>query len=302
MPQAQFVDLGALLGFACEAVLFGVNLVVFFLALNVLLPRTRRHGSNQVILALSVMLFLSCLAHFGLEFNHFHTTLKDTGVDGFANETNVYFAADLFISITDFFGDLILIYRLWLIYSGNYLVTILPMMTSIAGLVCAAIVGHLVKGTHGATPSPSIVPLGLASFCLPFCTNVMVTLLIVGRVWYMSRRMQTYSLTSARTVAAIMLESGMLYFFVQLVFVTLFGMNHPGEQVVIPLAVQVYGIASFLIVIQAGLGLTSEYITKAVDEEPPANTWGRMLLSNVYPTHLTSKADPNDIEMDSQKD
>lgn len=55
-------------------------------------------------------------------------------MDGFADETNVYFAADLFISITDFFGDLILIYRLWLIYNGNYLVTILPTLTSIAGL------------------------------------------------------------------------------------------------------------------------------------------------------------------------
>lgn len=84
------------------------------------------------------------------------------------------------------------------------------------------------------------MPLGLASFCLPFCTNVIVTVLIVARVWFTARRMQTYSLTSARSVAAIMLESGMLYFFVQLVFVTLFGMNHPGEQVIIPMAVQVY--------------------------------------------------------------
>lgn len=46
----------------------------------------------------------------------------------------MYFAADLFISITDFFGDLILIYRCWLIWSGNYYVCILPMLTSIGGL------------------------------------------------------------------------------------------------------------------------------------------------------------------------
>ncbi|EKM58165.1 uncharacterized protein PHACADRAFT_252258 [Phanerochaete carnosa HHB-10118-sp] len=300
--MAQFVDIGALLGFACEAVLFGINLVVFGLALNVLLPRFRRHGSNQVILALSIMLFLSCVVHFALEFSHFHTTLRTTGVDGFANETNVYFVADLFISITDFFGDLILIYRLWLIWGGNYLVTILPLLTSIAGLICAAEVGHLVNGTHNATPSPSIVPLGLASFSLPFCTNVMVTLLIVGRIWYMSRGMRAYKLTGTRRVMAIMLESGMLYFLVQLVFLTLYGMNNDGEQVIIPMAVQVYGIASFLIVIQAGLGLTSEYLTNAVDNAPPANTWGRLLLSNFYPTHLTSKANPNDIELESQKD
>lgn len=55
-------------------------------------------------------------------------------MDGFANETNVYFGADLLISIADFFGDLILIYRCWLIWNGNYLVTILPLLTSVAGL------------------------------------------------------------------------------------------------------------------------------------------------------------------------
>ena len=50
-------------------------MIIFFLALNVLLPRIRRHGSNQVILGLSVILFLCCTAHFALEFNHFHFTL-----------------------------------------------------------------------------------------------------------------------------------------------------------------------------------------------------------------------------------
>ena len=53
----------------------GVNLVTFALALNVLLPRFRRDGTNAVILVLSLLLFLSCTAHYALEFNHFHFTL-----------------------------------------------------------------------------------------------------------------------------------------------------------------------------------------------------------------------------------
>lgn len=186
-------------------------------------------------------------------------------------------------------------------------------------LVCAAEVGHLVHGTHDATPSPSIVPLGLASFTLPFCTNGMVTLLIVGRIWFTSRTMKAYTMPSARSVMAIMIESGALYFAVQLVFVTLYGMNNPAEEVIIPMAVQVYvrkaahptdthadrryadqGIASFLIVIQSGLGQT------AVDEngeDVPGTNWGRLLRSGVYPANLASKGmDKNDIELESQKD
>lgn len=68
----------------------------------------------------------------------------------------------------------------------------------------------------------------------------MVTLLIVGRIWFTSRRMKAYTMTSTRKVSAIMIESGVLYFLVQLVFVTLYGMNIAAEQVIIPMAVQVY--------------------------------------------------------------
>ena len=68
----------------------------------------------------------------------------------------------------------------------------------------------------------------------------MVTLLIAGRIWFTSRRMKAYTLPSAHKVIAIIIESGTLYFLVQLVFVTLYGMNNAGEQVIIPMAVQVY--------------------------------------------------------------
>lgn len=68
----------------------------------------------------------------------------------------------------------------------------------------------------------------------------MVTLLIVVRVWFNSRKMKAYSMTGTHKVIAIMIESGVLYFLVQLVFVTLYGMNNPAEEVIIPMAVQVY--------------------------------------------------------------
>ncbi|EKM58139.1 uncharacterized protein PHACADRAFT_252212, partial [Phanerochaete carnosa HHB-10118-sp] len=86
------------------------------------------------------------------------------------------------------------------------------------------------------------MPLGLANFSLPFCINVRCTLLTVGRIWHMLRTMQAYALSSARNVATIMLESGMLYSLAQLVLLTLYGimMDHPGEKVTIPMAVRVY--------------------------------------------------------------
>lgn len=55
-------------------------------------------------------------------------------MEGFANETYHLFIADCTVSVADFLGDLILIYRCWIIWGGNYYITILPLLTSAAGL------------------------------------------------------------------------------------------------------------------------------------------------------------------------
>ena len=99
-------------------------------------------------------------------------------------------------------------------------------------------------GTTGANVSPSIVPLGLASFVLPLCTNVLVTGLMVGRIAYMARGAgEIYKITgngATRKAIHVMVESGALYFVVQLVFVVVYGMNHPSAVILITIATQTY--------------------------------------------------------------
>jgi hypothetical protein len=92
----------------------------------------------------------------------------------------------------------------------------------------------------------SLVPLGLAAFSLPLGTNVVVTSLIAARIWYLSPR-KAQNMGSAqfptRTGQAaidIVVESGMLYLAVQLVFVILFAIGHPAQGIVGVIAVQIY--------------------------------------------------------------
>lgn len=49
----------------------------------------------------------------------------------------------------------------------------------------------------------------------------------------------------SRQVVHIILESGVLYALVQLVFVVLYAIQHPALQIVVPMAVQIYVSASF---------------------------------------------------------
>lgn len=65
----------------------------------------------------------------------FETFLQaTTGVNGFGNETYVLMSADFLVSVVDFIGQLILIYRCWLLWSKNYWIIILPFLTSLSGL------------------------------------------------------------------------------------------------------------------------------------------------------------------------
>ncbi|KAI9065285.1 hypothetical protein FKP32DRAFT_1624468, partial [Trametes sanguinea] len=139
-------DLAALVGFASEAVLWGmysINSVLFIASLVLLLRRAPTRGLNVPILVLGCALFASCTAHFALEFSHYVTTLRDFGVAGFADETNVLVGADILISLSDLLGDFVLIYRCWIVWGRNFWVVLLPFLTAVAGFSCIAEVVHL---------------------------------------------------------------------------------------------------------------------------------------------------------------
>ena len=91
---------------------------------------------------------------------------------------------------------------------------------------------------------PSLVPLGLAAFSLPLGTNVIVTTLICVRIWYLSprkaRNMPSAHSGTGRAAIDIVVESGMLYLAVQLIFVVLFAIGHPAQGIAGVIAVQIY--------------------------------------------------------------
>ena len=83
-------------------------------------------------------------------------------------------------------------------------------------------------------------------FCLPLVTNVIVTTLIVGRIWYLSprtackMRIAQFPKGTSRAAIDIVIESGVLCLAVQLIFVILFTIGHPAQLVVGAIAVQIY--------------------------------------------------------------
>ena len=127
------------LSIGCYTVLFTVSIYLMFYS-----PR-RGSGINKPILIISGLLFLSCSTHFALVSGGFYQifvrytiiintqSLKSPQVVKESNE-NTLVVSDIFILVTDIIGELILIYRCWLLWSRNYWVIILPSLILIANI------------------------------------------------------------------------------------------------------------------------------------------------------------------------
>lgn len=263
-------DLPALIGFACEAVLYGSYCILFIISWIVLGQKQRSPNLSSPVVFANFLLFFCCTAHFALEFNHFYKTLESTGVDGYSAETPGLMGADFLISFTDLIGDLVLVYRCWMLWGKNYYVVILPLLSAFAGFACIMEVLHLIITTDPTSPAPppAITTLGLAGYILPLATNVVVTFLIVYRIWISSRIVKESPVVigqgASHRAMMLIIESGALYLIIQFVFVVLFAIQHPALGIVAVMATQIYGIAPTLIIIRVGLGISSEHTTKAI--------------------------------------
>jgi hypothetical protein len=103
-------------------------------------------------------------------------------------------------------------------------------------------IGILVQIDPTAPVAPkAIVPLGDIALGLPLGVNILVTSLIIGRIWYISRGTSTaLSMRVVKTAMAVAIESGALVVIVQIAFVTLFVAQSPAQNIAVAVAEQIY--------------------------------------------------------------
>ncbi|KAG1829402.1 hypothetical protein EV424DRAFT_1316867 [Suillus variegatus] len=260
------VNVSAAVGIVCEAFLYGVYCALFIISIVILITRYR--VSNRVIWVANCLLFMTSTAHFALVFTHFYIALDHAPFSDFGNETPALMAANLLSSVADLVGDLLLLYRCWFVWGKNFYVIILPLLTALGGFGCILPIPSLVLSIDPTSPVPptDIVPLTIAGYVLPLCTNIMVTGLIAGRLWNISRiptvdehgKPVILKITTGGRPMMLIIESGALYTVTQLIYVVLVAIQNPAEAILSYAGTQVYGIASTLIIIRVGLGSSLE--------------------------------------------
>ncbi|KAF8520308.1 hypothetical protein JB92DRAFT_1911315 [Gautieria morchelliformis] len=253
------------LGLGFELILYGIYIVLFIMASLSLTVWRKTLRVQKFYLFFCFFLFSCCTIHVFIKFRYMFKDIEHPNPNGTLEAgTPALRVADALVTLTDFFGELVWIYRVWAIWNRNYYIIILPVIVSLAFVSCAmATIGILVSTPAAAIVPPSLVPLGTSAFAVPLAFNFIVTTLIIGRIWYLGRQRHNAHLNSGQTVfprsyiweaMIVIVESGGLYLLVQFVLMVLFAMNHPAQILVSDIATQVYGIAPTLIFVRVGLG------------------------------------------------
>ncbi|KAG2030042.1 hypothetical protein BDR03DRAFT_975101 [Suillus americanus] len=270
--MAVSINVTETVALVCEALLYGVYCVLFIVSVVILIKHYR--VPNRAIWVANCLLFTIATTHFVLVFNHFYIALEHAPLSEFNDETPALMGANLLSSVADLVGDLLLIYRCWLLWGKNSYVIILPLLTALGGFGCILPIPSLLLSIDPTSPVPptQLVPLTTAGYALPLCTNIMVTGLIAGRLWYISRipvvdehgKPVILKIAAGGRPMMLIIESGALYMVTQLIFVVLVAIGNPAEAILSYVGTQIYGIASTLIIIRVGLGISSEQTMSAM--------------------------------------
>ncbi|KAJ7744611.1 hypothetical protein B0H16DRAFT_987434 [Mycena metata] len=230
---------------------YGIYLVLFCICIYVLLHRPQNLG-NTVLLATAIALFtLSTVqAVINLVLGAADIDNIDIPYDQLVNATTVIYG------INNIIADGLVVYRCYSVWNKNIYVVILPILmlipTSVFGL-------DYLLPTENTT-----------FFALSLATNIIVTALTAGRIWWIHRKARAYLRRDVQqrytSAIAILVESGVLYSATVLAYLILGAIPSVNivQEPIYQMLTQVLGIAPTLIIVRVGLGISVQSVESTV--------------------------------------
>ncbi|KAF8806051.1 hypothetical protein BYT27DRAFT_7141559 [Phlegmacium glaucopus] len=249
------------IGTVLEGLTYGLYCVMFVLYIQVH-TRKKRVDRDLLIYPLST-LFILCTAFFALDFvEEFLTIMRGQRRQFLVWRLNIITSA--IYSFIDFIAQGVLMYRCWVVWNRQVLIIVVPFILSIISLATSlTLVGELVilgKTQQFNDPPAWFTPIGILSFSLSLAVNAIFTGLLVFKIVKTSL---AFRRSGARNpggkndylpLISILIESGVVLFVVELLWVVLFSLNS-NEFYLFggPIAIT-YGIIPTMIVVRVGMG------------------------------------------------
>ncbi|KAF7350785.1 hypothetical protein MSAN_01639700 [Mycena sanguinolenta] len=220
---------------------YGIYLVLFSICIYILLNRPR--PGNAVLFVTATALFTLCTVQAVL-----NLVLGAADIDYIDIPYHkIARAGDSIYGVTNIIADALVIYRCYIVWDRNIYVIILPLLM----LAVTSVFGVDIK-----LPANPYFSLSLA-------TNVLVTALTAGRIWWICRQCRLYSrfrtAQQRRCMSAIgiIVESGALYSGTVLAYLILGTIPKVSivQEPIYEMMAQIMGIAPTLIIVRVGLGV-----------------------------------------------
>ncbi|KZT57191.1 hypothetical protein CALCODRAFT_496499 [Calocera cornea HHB12733] len=261
------IDEAAFFGIVSLALFYGIFFTLFCLAVYVLLNPMGGRRMNIPFLVSTVLFFCLITLYFIVRWMRayiaFITFSRETagGAIAFLSEVSEWHVATStsLWAVTGALADLMLIYRLWLVWDRSYYVVILPLIMCLGSLVTVFAVVYEVSHAELTTTYATAITNWATSFLsLGLAQNTLVTGLIVLKIWKVNVgvRGQTSSVSSLWPVMAVLLESGSLYSSSVMITLITYVTQNNGSAVMTDVVVPIIGITFMLIIVRVGLGFS----------------------------------------------
>ncbi|KAJ7703882.1 hypothetical protein B0H17DRAFT_921603 [Mycena rosella] len=260
-----WIERSNLNGVILSAVAYGILFTVTFQTLLLFLQRPKSKIPWGSVTYICVMFILASIGLGGnAKFNQM-TFIDDRNYPGGPNAFTIDFYAtpvnlSSFISYTvmSWFADGMVLWRFNLIWNHNYWLSAFPALM-LAGSIASSIALVISVTNSGNTFWASkSVQIGIAYWSLSIALNIILTVLIASRIWFLRYRIRR-SLGSQHSgqylsVTAMLVESAALYAVWSTVFLVCYARNTPFQNILLPPLGQIQGIAPLLILFRVAQG------------------------------------------------
>jgi len=282
--MVKFADIspatGNLVGRLCGTLLYGVNVMVFSTCMYVLAQRrSKGMGVPWFILVGTTAQFLVATIHVGnswrmlIEAFIWNAQIPNASfnywVDDPRKPTEVI--TKLLPIINSGFADIVLIWRLYVIWDRHKLICIIPIITVVAYTItylCGIVKLVSLTGNNFFVISQYFV----AGLIMSATTHASVTCLVAGKIWWNTRGIISagiyHSGTRPMSVFWTVIESGAIYSISVIIAVVFAALKTQAGGFLVDIIIQLSGIIPTLIIVRAGLGLTFDFTEPTLTTHP----------------------------------
>ncbi|KAF8433275.1 hypothetical protein L210DRAFT_3633200 [Boletus edulis BED1] len=255
----------SMIGIWIETLLYGVNCVMYGLCMSCLLRGAKSAARRWVLIVISTVIFLLCTIHVGASLQQLLDAFVYAPADVPNYSTTYWLDYTTTVRVLKDYDydtlvlaqDIILIWRLYVVFMCDWRVIVFPIM--------------LAAGRSGCTYASSVVPYGpvttsfvISAWVTGSILNVIVSGGIVARLWWIGRTIASLTATSTNRFASsiyMVIESGAITAVCSTAVFALLKLKSPIFLTSLDIITQLIVLNPLLIVVQAEK--TSRYrITK----------------------------------------